>query len=442
MDPLVGTLVLISVALLGTRFSFSTERVTPGPRLLFRTGTHFLLLGFALGPVGLGLLTQEATTQLYPLLALGLGWVGFHFGLQLDWESLKQFPLAYHVIGVGQAVLAFGLFLGGAWLVLGAAAFQGEVPLLLAMGAAATAAVTTPAGIAVVSSNFLVRGNVRDLLFFIGSLDAGIGILALELTYAFFRPETAGTGTAEFSAFGFALVGMALGLGVVLGIVFLWLTRSRPTSEELVLYILGTSAFAAGAALQWGLSPLFVSVVMGTVVANMAPDRQRIFSVLERWEKPVYLTFLLVAGALLTVPTLWVVAMAVGYVLLRATAKTVGAAALVTVTPMRFEVPRRLGLGLLPQGGISVAMAVSGVLLYSDLEIRGVAAESVLFTVVVIGVTISELTGPWFTVKLLRRAGEISPRVEEALARGDQRRAEQEALRHSQAPDRVSEDEG
>ena len=119
MDPLVGSLVLILLALVGARFSFSTERVPQGPRLLFRTGVHFLVLGFLLGPVGLELLSPEATEQLFPFLALGLGWVGFHFGLQLDRSSLALFPLRLHVIGIGQAVLTFGLFLGGALLLLG-----------------------------------------------------------------------------------------------------------------------------------------------------------------------------------------------------------------------------------------------------------------------------------------------------------------------------------
>jgi hypothetical protein len=85
-------------------------------------------------------------------------------------------------------------------------------------------------------------------------------------------------------------------------------------------------------------------------------------------------------------------------------------------------------------------MAVSGVLMYTDLEMRGVSAEPLLFTIIVIGVMLSELTGPWLTVQVLRTAGEISPRVEEALARGDQCKAEREALRHTSAPDRVKTD--
>lgn len=439
MDPLLASLVLIVLALLGSRFSFSTERVPPGPRLLFRTGTHFLLVGLALGPSGLGLLTAEASQQLFPFLALGLGWVGFHFGLQLDRESLSHFPPAYYVVAFGQAVLTLLVVLGLGWGGIRLAGMEGETPLLLVLGAAAMASVTTPAGIAMVSSNFLVRGNLRDLLFFVASLDALVGIVALQLTYAFFRPEAVVAGLEP--TWSLAPLGVAVGLGMVCGIVFLWLTRTRPAGEELVLFLLGICALAAGAALQWGLSPLFVSVVMGAVVANLTPDRARLFGVLEKWEKPVYLVFVLVAGALLQVPTGWVVLLALAYILARGAAKAVSGAVVAWSVPLEFSVPPTIGLGLVPQGGISIAMAVSGVLVYSGLEVAGVDAEASLFTIVVIGVMVSELVGYPLTVRLLRRAGEISPRVEKALAEGDERQAEREALRHSTAPERASPDE-
>jgi hypothetical protein len=432
MNPLVGILVLILLALLGARFSFRAGRVPEGPRLLFRTGTHFLVFGFLLGPAGLGLLTVEATRQLSPLLALGLGWVGFHFGLQLDRRSLSHFPVTWHVLALGQAVLSLLAFLAGGWLILSAAGARSESFALLLLIAAATAAVTTPAGIAMVSSNFMVRGSVRDLLFFIGSLDAVVGIAALQVTYAIYRPVPGAAAPALLPQPTLILV--AAGLGLVLGILFLWLVRRRPTGEELMLYILGMSAFGAGAALQWGLSPLFVSVAMGAVVANGGPGSQRVFRILQRWEKPVYLTFLLLAGVLLSTPTRWLLLLAGGYALLRTAAKTAAGAALAALVPLGFEAPRRLGLGLVPQGGISLAMAAGGALMYPDLRMGHLGGDGALFTVIVIGVMLSELTGPFFTVKLLRRAGEISAEVEHALERGDTRRAERAALRRKVSP--------
>ena len=438
MDPLVATLVLILLALLGSRLSFSTERIPAGPRLLFRTGTHFLILGFLLGPAGLALLSVESMAGLSPFLALGLGWVGFHFGLQFDRESLALFPWNYHLLAAGQAILTFALFLGAVLVGLRVLGLSGDVSPVLVVGAAATASVTTPACVAMVSSNFLARGNVRDLLFFVGSLDAVVGVVALQVTYSLFRPGTAATEPGELSQI--ALVAVAVGLGVVLGIMFVWLVRRRPAPEELVLYVLGICALAAGLALQWALSPLFVSVVMGAVVANWGRGRQRVFALLQRWEKPVYLSFLLLSGALLQAPTLLLVAMALGYTLLRGVAKSASAAALVSVIPFSFEVPRRLGLGLIPQGGISLAMAVSGVLAYAGLRVGATAAEGGLFTIIVLGVMMSELVGPSLTVHLLRRAGEITPEVEAALAAGDQRHAEREAIRSTTPAHRESGD--
>ena len=132
----MGALALIVIALLGARLSFSTERAPVGPRLLFRTGTHFLPLGFLIGPAGLGVLTTEATAQLSPFLALGLGWVGFHFGLQLDLRSLRSFAPTHHAVAFGQAALSLLLFAGVGLLAIRAAELEGPVPVLLVCAAA------------------------------------------------------------------------------------------------------------------------------------------------------------------------------------------------------------------------------------------------------------------------------------------------------------------
>jgi hypothetical protein len=362
------------------------------------------LVGFALGPSGLGLLTTEATDQLSPLLALGLGWVGFHFGLQLDRRALRQFSSSHHVFAVSQAVLTFAVFAGVALLVARSMALDESLVVLLVLSASSTAAVTTPAGIAMVSASFRLKGPVRNLLLYIGSVDAIVGITALQITYALYQPDALPL-AADPSQLVF--VGLAVGVGLICGIVFIWLTRSRPANEELVLFLLGGCAFAAGVALQWNLSPLFVAAVMGAVVANLSRSTERLQLVLSRWEKPVYVTFLLVAGALIEVPTWIVFPLAVGYAFLRFLAKVTAASVVTGLVRFPFAVPRRLGLGLIPQGGISIAMAVSAALMYSDLRIRGVDAEALLFAVVVIGVALAELTGPFLTMRVLERAGEV-----------------------------------
>lgn len=428
MDPLVSTLVLILLALLGARVSFSNERVPAGPRLLFRTGTHFLFLGLALGPVGLAFLSAEAVVQLYPLLGLGLGWVGFLFGLQLDRETLRAFPRSHHIVAIGQAILTFAIVVA---LAMGAARWagpEGGQLLALILAAGATAAVSSPAGIAMVSSNFLVRGPVRQFLFFVASLDAIVGILALQLTYGYLH-QTGVMPGFEFGGTAFwTLADLALGL--VCGILFLWLMRLRPGREELVLYLLGVSALVGGASLQLQLSPLVASTVMGAVVANSSRDRKRIYRALQQWEKPIYVVLLILAGAQLRPTTLWVLPLGVGYFAIRTLGKLAANALLVRTVPLPFEAPKRIGLGLVPQGGISLAMALSVVLTLSGspIPVFGYSGVDVLFAVIVVGVVISELAGPLFTHQVLRRAGELKPAVERALAEGDVPRAEAAAL--------------
>ncbi|MFC1662446.1 hypothetical protein ACFL3S_13500, partial [Gemmatimonadota bacterium] len=153
----------------------------------------------------------------------------------------------------------------------------------------------------------------------------------------------------------------------------------------------------------------FVSVVMGAVVANLSPDPDRVFRILQEWEKPIYVVFLILAGALLEFPTFWVLPLGLAYALIRAGGKLLGNVAMARIVPLPFPTPKRLGLGLLPQGGISLAMAISAVLTYTGLTLGGVSAVDFLFVVVVLGVIFSELSGPFFTRNVLHRAGEITP---------------------------------
>jgi hypothetical protein len=429
VDPLLATLILISLALVGARVSFSTDNIAAGPRLLFRTGTHFIVIGLVLGPSVLGLLTRESLEHLFPFFALGFGWVGFLFGMQFEKDTVRAFAAHLHRFAIGQALVAFvfmamvgllGLFLLGR---------LGRVEVLLVLLASATACASAPAGIAMVSSNFLVRGPVREALFFAASIDGIVGIILLQLIYAGYHPPDALGILGGLSALSWTVV--AVSVGLLSGIIFVWLTRRRTEVEELVLFVMGITAFAAGAAIQLHLSPLFVSVIMGAVVANLVPDHRRVLRVMTQWEKPAYVVLLILAGALVQFPTLWIIPLALVYAILRGAAKVAGTKAMARLEALPFPTPRSLGLGLISQGGISLVMALSALLTFYGLEIGGVDVSQGLFSVIVLGVALSELVGPTLTTRTLRGAGEISPLVEKALALGDDESARAEAERHT-----------
>lgn len=417
MNPLIGAVVLILLGLLGARLSFTARRAPLGPRLIIDAGTHFLFLGFLLGSHGLDLLNHETIDQLYPFLALGLGWVGLLFGIQLDRRQILHFPPSYLLATIAQAILAFALFFGVAVLLVGGTGAGAEPPIRAALlTAAATACISTPAGIALISNTFLVRGRVSQLLFFIASLDAIVGIIALQVGYAVFHPLTFAGGTASLGVATWLAI--ALALGILFGTFFLWITRPAPEREELALFLLGLVVFSAGTAFYLGVSPLFLAVVTGAVIANLSPLRRRVYALLQVWEQPIYVILLILAGALLSFPTWWILPLAAAYLVVRIAGKLLGGLVVSRIVRPPIAAPGRIGLGLVPQGGISLAMAISITLTYDALRIDGVALVDVLFATVVLGVIASELIGPFWTRNLLRRAGEIRPRVESELAAG------------------------
>ena len=129
-------------------------------------------------------------------------------------------------------------------------------------------------------------------------------------------------------------------------------------------------------------------------------------------------------------PTWWIVPLALGYAGARGIGKVAGNALLVRTVDLPFPTPRRFGLGLVPQGGISIAMALSlsVVMGATSPVLGGLDAGELLFATVVLGVVISEMVGPLFTTHVLQAAGEITPEVQQAIAEGDERKAQEEAL--------------
>lgn len=415
MNPLLGVLILVLLGLIGARSTFSLSRAPLGPRLFITSGTHFIVLGMLLGSSGLALLTPGVLEQLYPFLALGLGWIGLLFGLQLDRRQLAQFPASFLMAAVVQAVLALFIFLAIGSAVLDATYGTGPQVRLLLLVAAATASVSTPSGIALIKRTYLVKGRLSTLIFFIASLDALVGIVALQIAYAFHHPDIFAGGAVALGGVEWFL--MAVAAGIVFGVFFLWLTRPKPEREELALFLLGLVVFAAGTGLYLGISPIFVATAVGAIVANLSPSRRRVYTLLQAWERPVYVILLILAGALLQFSGWVILPLALLYLLLRAGSKVVGGYVATRLPGVREFAPPSTGTGLVPHGGISLAMAVSVPLTYGVLEQGGVPLGDIYFGTVVLGIMGSDLVGPFLTRDLLRRAGEISPRVEHDLAR-------------------------
>ncbi len=414
MNPLLVVLLLALIGLLGAQFTFARRTVPLGPQIFLAIGGPFLFLGFLLGPHALHVLSLSTISQLTPLLALGLGWVGLLFGLQLDRSQLRQFPTRYLALAWLQATVAFAVVFGiGLSLVGVRLALDLDVIVLVA---AATACVSTPAAIALISNTYKTRGQITRFLFFAASLDAAVGIIAIGLTQAVYHSGMPGR---EISLSAIELIATSVLLGCFFGVLFLSMTRIRPRTQEHLLLLIGLVLFAAGTSFYLSLSPLFVCMIAGIVIGNLSPIRRRVYSALSSWQQPIYIMTLVLAGALLEFSSWWIAPLVAVYIAARILAKWIGGLLAARIGRSMLRLPGSFGLALTPQGGFSLAIAISFVLIYVPTAPELQAAVNIFFGTVVIAVGISDLIGPFLVRAVLERAGELDRRVTEVAVRGN-----------------------
>ncbi len=397
----IGVALLLIIALIGYRQTFTRLRLPAGARLIFLTGTEFILIGVALGDELIGLLDESTIRSLTPLFSLGLGAVGLIFGIQLDLRKILRFPSRYLLLAAIQAAFTMlVVFVPFLFILRESFGDEGLSSFLAAVVLAATAACTAQTALALIDGEFGLRGTgIMGLLRYISSLDAAVGLFALGLAFCLMHTQP----VVGFSVgLGLQWFLLSLSLGTALGFLLQLLTQHRCSDEELVIFVVGMVLFSSGIALYLKLSPLFINAIMGMLVANLPGSRDRIFGLVVRLEKPFYLVFLILAGAIWRPGSAWALPLAAVYLGLRFTGKIAGGALAAGVATPDARPPLGLGLGLISQGGMAIAMVMN----YYQLSSGPVT--DVVVTIVLIAVILNELAGPSLAMTLLRRAGEIA----------------------------------
>lgn len=404
MRLLLTALALVLISLAGSRLAFRSRRASVAVRLFTSSGSQFVLAGFVLGPHVAGLVTPELVAELAPFVALGLGWIGLLFGLQFDRRVLRAFRRGEHIAAAGQAIVAWLVLAGGLAALTGLAGAGDPGVLAAAAAAPAAGCASSPTGAAVVFGAARVRGPLSRLVSLGTSLDGGVGIVALALLYAVVHVPAA-SATVELGPARWLAVPLLAAL--LAGWLFLSLTREKPPADELVLFLLGLALVLAGMSLSIGASPLFTAALAGAFLANLSPLRRRVTTAVATWEKPVHVLFLTLAGTMLSLRTWWVLVPFAAYLALRTAGKLAGG---LLARPLLRGRPAsgRYGAALLSQGGLSIAIAVSA-LLVLGARYPGSRAVPVFFDAVVLGVVAFELAGPPVMRRVLARAGEVEP---------------------------------
>lgn len=398
----IGVALLLVIALIGSRRTFTRLYLPIGARLIFLTGTEFILVGVALGDELIGILDGQMVRSLTPLFSLGLGVIGLIFGIQLEAKKILRFPASYMAIALIQALCAMLVVFWLSWLALNEIfAVERQSILLASLVLAATAACTAQSTLALVEREFaLRRAQLMELLRYVSSIDAVVGVLTLQAAFCVMHSQPVIGLDAGVSLQWFLL---SVLIGLTTGLLLQLLTRFRCSEEELLIFVVGMALFSGGIALYLRLSPLFVNAVMGITAANLPGAKDRIANLLMRVEKPFYIVFLILAGAIWNLGSTWALPLAALYLALRFIGKLLGGFLAARITRGTARPPHALGLGLISQGGIAIAMVMNYYQL-SSTELTSVVVSTVLIAVIV-----SEFASPALARMLLSRRGEVEP---------------------------------
>jgi Kef-type K+ transport system membrane component KefB len=378
----VGALLLISLA------TDAIGRRTPLPRV-----SLLLIVGFLIGPSGMNLLPELSERWFHVTADLALLMVGFLLGEKLTFSFLRQngwvvLMICLAVVAATVAVLVPGLFMFG-------------VPIKISLLLAGIATATAPATTTDVVHELKADGKFTRTLLGIVALDDAIGLIVFSLMLSIVYTLKGHGGTAEVLLFSIRELGMAVLVGLALGIPMAYLTgRIRP-GEPTLAEALGMVLLCGGLAMWLDVSFLLAAMVMGAVVANLARHHKRPFHAIENIEWPFMIVFFILAGASLRLGALSQIGIiGTAYVILRFAGRLAGAWAGGKISRADPLTTRWMGMALMPQAGVAMGMALVATQRFpefSDIILPIVISSTVLF----------ELIGPLMTRRALVRVGEV-----------------------------------
>jgi hypothetical protein len=405
VNPVLALALILAAGLAVTRLPLPHLRHTLSLDLVLAAGAPLVALGLLLGP-GLGVLDHATLRALAPVTALGIGWIGAAFGAQLEWRLLRRVPRRAWALAALQAAVVLVLTALAARLLTRAApalaqAWRPTIPALLTIAAAAMT--SGPAAVALVARAVRVPTRLARSLGTAARLDTAFGALVFAFALGLSQPHRSFAGVALGWAHWVAVAVVASG-GV--GVLFIWISRLRGETDgnALSVDLLAVVLLGSGLGYATDLSPFIVCALATTLIVNLSPQKRRVQALLASWEPPVYAVFVIVVGALLALPTWWLVPAALLVGLIGVAARWAvmrDAQGWREVAPL----PPHLGLATVAQGGVPLALAASFSLIYAGSGGSGGA----ILTTVLLGVALSQvIAAPLMALALRPAPPEVS----------------------------------
>lgn len=360
--------------------------------------TAYLLLGIAVGPAALNLVSNDLLNSSGLISNIVLGLIAFGIGRNFSWEIFRKIGKPVLWISTLEASGAWLLVTIVFWLVL-------KQPLYIALLFGAISSATAPAATMMVIREYKAKGSFTDMLLGIVAIDDAWCLIIFAVSFAVAKTMALHVGSSIFLVkavlHSFLEIGGAFILGGILALILAYLSRFVNTSSNLLIYTLGFIFLNTGLALYLNFSVLLANMVMAGVLVNVHKVSFKFFESLRSIEAPLFLLFFVLAGANLEIgllKTLGILGLA--YVGFRALGKIGGAYLGCVIAQVPDRMKNYMGLALLPQAGVALGVALIAKTQFPEIG-------GMIFTTIVATTVIYEIIGPICTRISLKKVGEI-----------------------------------
>jgi hypothetical protein len=346
-------------------------------------GLPFVFLGVIAHTRAVGILSESVLWELRPLLALGLGWIGFTAGFRFDAKLGQSILPGTSAVSLLTASAPFVTIIGAcaALLVYVERSPANAIFLRDAMMLGTAGAMTAYTAPKLLEQR--PAGTPIDRVNSIVILEQLAGFIGLLLVAAYFRPQD---GSVAWKLPGTAWLFITLGMGTMVGALIWGMLSEIKVGPEFTLLLLGSVCFTAGMSSFLRISPLFVCFIVGLIVVNLpGGPKDQIRESLEHMERPIYLLFLLVAGSLWDITAWQGWALMFLFVPARLFGKWLGVRAGRRLMPGGLTPAEQRTLIFAPMGSLSIAIVVNAQDLYFG------AAVPWMVTAVIGGAIVTEI---------------------------------------------------
>jgi len=314
----------------------------------------YIILGLFLGPSFIGLVNTEEIKALEIISEIALAFIAFSIGSEFVIKDMLKYGKKIFFITLGEVVGAVVLVFSIIYFVL-------DQSFAFSIVIASMSAATAPAATLLVIRQYRAYGPLTKTILPVVALDDVFGIIVFGVAMSLAKISVTGVKPSISQILLNPLLEIfgSLLLGFIIGIILSLLIRKLKFKDDYQVISLIAIGIGMGLSRTLNLSPLLTNIMIGTTLVNTLSKPEKSFNAVNNFVPAFYVLFFTLAGASLDISILKTVGLiGIIYVFARGLGKYLGSLVSSIAVKAEKTVCKYMGLGLLPQGGISIGLSV------------------------------------------------------------------------------------